>query len=188
MKGYLVCFLLGVAAALSLSLGNHYYLFPAALAGLALADRRAYRIFLRWKLWLFFLLVVAIPVVVVAPRDAEWIGINYTATMLRLNLLMVERSILLMLSLKMLTGRISPFELSRSMKRAGLAQFDEVFRLSQKMLPGLRTTVTLAFREVAWRRTARHPSQLIALLSRLVAGIVYSARHSALPVMQEELE
>jgi len=186
MKWSLLYFFLGVIAALLLNEHNHLCLFPAALAGLALIDRRAFRIFLRWKLWLFFLLLVAIPVLVVGPRDARWINLPYNSTMLRLNLLMVERSILLMLTLRMFTNRISPAALSRGLARIHLQQFDEVFRLSQSMLPELSAAIGRSFKDVQWRQVARHPSGMMPLLSRLVASIIFAARRSAPSAGQEE--
>jgi hypothetical protein len=180
MKRNLLYFCLIVAAAVLLSDANHLYLFPAALVALALVDWRTYRIFLRWKLWLFFLLLVAIPVLLVGPRDARWLGIAYNSTMLRLNILMVERSIVLMLSIKMFTNRLSPETLSRGLTRLRLHQFDRVFRLSQDMLPELRTTVTASLREVNWRQIIRRPAAITPLLSRLVASIVFTARKSSM--------
>ncbi len=171
-------FFLGVAAALSLKEGNHLYLFPASLAVLGLAEPRAYRIFLRWKLVLFFALLVAIPVFLLSPRDGRWLGVPFNSAMLRLNLLMVERSIILMLSIKMLTNRLSPQTLSRGLSMLRLQQLERVFGISQALLPGLRETVTGFFMDVEWRQMVRRPAGLNTLLSRLVATVIFTARNS----------
>jgi len=174
----LTYFFLSLAAALSLKEGNHFYLFPVALAVLGLADPRAYRIFLRWRIWLFFTFLVAIPVFLLSPRDGRWLGVPFNSAMLRLNLLMVERSIILMLSIKMLTNRLSPETLSRGLSVLRLQQLDRVFTLSQAMLPGLRETVSAFFKDVEWRRIVRRPNHLHTLLSRLVATVIFTARNN----------
>ncbi len=174
----MIYFFLGVAAALSLKEGNHFYLFPLALVVLGLAEPRAYRIFLRWKLWLFFALLVAIPVILPSPRDGRWLGVPFNSAMLRLNLLMVERSIILMLTIKMLTNRLSPLTLSRGLSVLRLQQLDQVFRLSQAMLPELRETIAVFFKDVEWRHIGRRPAKLHALLSRLIAAVLFTARNS----------
>lgn len=171
-------FFLGVSAALSLKEGNHLYLFPAALVMVGLAEPRVYRIFLRWKLWLFFVFLVAIPVFLLSPRDGRWFGVPFNSAMLRLNLLMVERSIILMLTIKMLTQRLSPQALSRGLSMLRLHQLDRVFALSQAMLPGLRETVVMFFKDVKWRQIVRRPDNLNTLLSRLVATVIFTARTS----------
>ena len=94
MKRSLLYLLLGLGAALLLRESNQLYLFPAALLLLTLIDPRAWRIFRRWKLWLFFFFVVAVPVLFVGTRDALWLTIPYNSRMLALNLVMLERSII----------------------------------------------------------------------------------------------
>jgi hypothetical protein len=184
MKRYVACFFLTLTAALLLKDQTHLFLFPATLTALALIDRRAFRIFLKWKLWLLFLLLVAIPVLLVGTRDARWFGLPYNSAMLHLNLIMVERSMIIMLAVKMLTNRLTPEILSGGLKRLRLHQFEQVFSLAQTMLPELRDTVRDELKEVEWRKAARSPASMTTLLSRLVAKIVFYARrrsHHALP-------
>lgn len=179
MKRALVSLFLGVGAALLVQQTNSLFLFPAALLVLTLIDPRAWRIFRRWKLWLFFLLVVAIPVLLVAPREAQWQGIPYNPRMLELNLVMIQRSILLMLTIKIFTNRLSPEMLSRALARLRLHHFDQVFSLARSMLPELRTIVSAGLQQVEWRRALRRPSGLISQLGALVARIVYATRRSS---------
>ncbi|HNW58669.1 MAG TPA: hypothetical protein PKI62_03200 [bacterium] len=178
MKRALLFLAAGITAALTLGVSNQIWLFPVAVAAVAMIDRRAFRIFQRWKLWLFFVLIVAIPVLLVGNKDAIWLGLPYNSRMLRLNLLMVERSILLMLTIKSFTNRLSPERLSNGLKRLHLHQFDEVFRLAQGMLPELHKTVSAELNGIEWRRALRRPDGLTAGLGRLVARLVFTARRS----------
>ncbi|HOT97648.1 MAG TPA: hypothetical protein PLN61_04865 [bacterium] len=176
MKAALFGLAAGIASALLLRESTHVFLFPATLAVLAAIDLHAFRIFRRWKLWLFFILIVAFPVLLVGTRDARCLGVPYNSSMFRLNLIMVERSILLMLAIKAFTNRLSPEMLSRGLAMLHLHQFDQVFRLSQSMLPELRSIVTTELQKIQWRKLVWHPAQLIALLGRLVARLVFTAR------------
>ena len=179
MKRHLLYLLLGLGAALLLRESNQLYLFPAALILLTLIDPRAWLIFRRWKLWLFFFFVVAIPVLFVGSRDALWLTIPYNSRMLTLNVVMVERSIVIMLAVKMFTNHLSPEMLSRGLARLRLQQFDEVLGLARTMLPGLQETVGAELQEVEWRKALRRPSGLIAQLGGLVSRILFAARHGA---------
>jgi len=179
MKRSLLYLLLGLGAALLLRESNQLYLFPAALLLLTLIDPRAWRIFRRWKLWLFFFFVVAVPVLFVGTRDALWLTIPYNSRMLALNLVMLERSIIIMLAIRMFTNRLSPEALSRGLARLRLQQFDEVFGLARTMLPELQETVGAELKGVEWRKALRRPSGLIAQLGALVARILFTARGGA---------
>jgi len=44
------------------------------------------------------------------------------------------------------------------------------------MLPELRSIVTTELQKIQWRKLVWHPAQLIALLGRLVARLVFTAR------------
>jgi hypothetical protein len=176
MKRYLFLFAAGAAAALLLRESNQFWLFPAVLIVLAVTDRTIFRIFRRWKLWFFLALLVAVPVLLVGEKDGSWMGLAYNSGMLRLNLLMVERSIILMLTIKMFTNRLEPESISRALAWLRLHQFDQVFRLAQKMLPGLRTHVSAALQDVEWRKVARRPASFTSLLGQLVARLIHAAR------------
>lgn len=177
----------GAAAALLLRESNHHWLFPAALVALAILDLRLFRMLRSWKLWLFLLLLVAIPVLLVGEKDASWLGVPYNSAMLRLNLLMVERSLVLMLTIRLFTSRLSPQTISAALARLHLRQFDLVFRHAQAMLPEVRSTVTASLREVEWRQLARRPDGVIHLLGQLVARLIHAARRrqSAAPAPDE---
>lgn len=188
MKQYSLVFLLGIAAALFLDETTHAVLFPAALLVMALIDWRAYRIFRRWKLWLFFMLLILIPVLLVNPKDAEWSGIPYNTRMFYLNLIMVERSILIMLSLKLFTNHISLDAISGGLKRLRLHQFEQVFRLAMAMLPQVRSIAAASFKGVHWRMILVQRPGLFKALSQFIAQIIFETRQAGSPAQAKESE
>ncbi len=178
MKWYVFIFILGVAAALFLNETTHLVLFPVALLGLALIDWRAYRIFRRWKMWLFFILLLLIPVLLVNPKDAEWLGIPCNRRMFQLNLIMVERSILIMLSLKLFTNHISLDSISAGLKRLRLHQFEQVFRLAMTLLPQVRAIAAASFKGIHWRMILVQRAGLFKALSQFIAQIIFQTRQA----------
>ncbi len=175
MKRYAFCFLLGIAAALSLNERTHLILFPAALLAVAMVEHRAYRIFRHWKLWFFFIFILLIPVLLVPPKDAAWLGAAYNSRMLRLNFIMVERSVLIMLSIRLFTTHISLDHLSHGLTQIGLVQFERVFRLAMELLPQIRMAATDTFKELPLKTLLKRPTLLLNLASRLVAQIIFQA-------------
>lgn len=175
MKRSFVYLILGITAAVCLRENNQNILFPVALSLLAIIDWRIFRLFLRWKLWFFFALLIAIPILLVGSKDAVWLGVPYNAAMLKLNILMVERSIVIMLTVKMFTNRLSFEAISRGLIRMKLVQFEQVFRLALAMLPEVRSIMMTLLQNLSWRQLRTSRAELFPLLSRIIAKMILHA-------------
>ena len=186
MRRYSILLILGLMAALFLNQGNHLLLFPATLMILIAADLALFRHFLRWKLFLSLSLLVLVPTLLVGPRNAAWAGIPYNSTMLGLNLLMMERSLLILLAIKLFTQHLPVGSISRGLIRLRLYQFDRVFHLSLDLLPEMRTMVTSALHRWDWRQVVHRRAGFFQLLSQLIAQIVFRARNVASAIDHHE--
>jgi len=186
MKRYLFFLLLGLAVALLLNERNHAILFPAALIALWLINRSGFAILLRWKMWLFLALLIAIPVLLVGSKNASVWGIGYNRGMLLLNTLMVERSLVILLTVRAFTNHLSAEDIARGLNRLRLYQFNHVLQLSLAMMPEVRTMVTDSMRRTSWRQILRQRSALMPAISRLMANIIFRAGKMATAVPKEE--
>lgn len=175
MNRYTLLFLFSLTAALLVKESNHQWLFPAVMALLAGFDRRSLRILLRWKLWLLLAMLILIPALLVGSKDMVWLGLPCNGRMLRLNLIMVERSLIIMLSVKMFTNHLSPEAISSGLTRMHLRQFDHIFRLSMALLPEIRSMVMNSMKGLNWRQLLLRRGQLFSLLSQLLARILHRA-------------
>jgi len=183
LNRYTLLFLLTLAAAVLVNEANHRLLFPAVMTLLAWSDRRSLRLLLRWKLWLLLALLILVPSLLVGNKDQVWLGMPYNSSMFRLNLLMVERSLIIMLSVRMFTNHLSPDVLSHTLVRMRLHRFNRIFHLALALLPDIRVLVMNSLQNLDWRRLHRR-GHLLSLLSQLIARIIHQA--GKISIMQND--
>ncbi len=147
MKKNLLILMIFLGIALSLNIKNQWFLVPAVLGTIFLMDRKVFRMILKWK-FLFFLalLVLAVPLFA-GIKDAAFYGIPYSSQMFHMSVVMAGRSIIILLSLRLFTSRISVEQLAEGMQRIHLRQFSQVFALSMQTLPQIRTIAGTTYRE-----------------------------------------
>jgi hypothetical protein len=147
MKKNFLIFLLFLAMALMLDFSNQHIIFPFALLSIALLNISVYRLFLRWKFLLFLaILVLAVPLFI-GEKDAVFMGISYATGIFRSSVVMAERSIILLMGLNHFTSRISVDQMARVMANSRFKNFSQVFSLSMKALPDVKSITTETFHE-----------------------------------------
>ncbi len=147
MKKSLFILTVFMAIAVSINLTNQYILFPLALVGVAILNRSVFRILLRWKLWFFLaVLILAVPLFA-GDKDASLLGVSYSSELFRTGIVMVQRSIVILLGLKLFTSRISLDRLAAAMRQTRFKKFSQVFSLSMRALPGIRSITVSTFHE-----------------------------------------
>lgn len=176
MKRYLFVSVALVVMALMISTANMAYLLPVALALVLLADRRAARILIRWKFLLFLsILIFGVPLFI-GSRSAHLAGIPYSPDIFQMSLAMGLRSVLILMSVKILTGHISVEQMARGLQRMRLRRFSQVFAVSMGVMPHIREITLDTFRE--YRRSSRRLnlfSDTLTWSARLIARLLHFA-------------
>ena len=166
MKRYFYLFILVLISAILINQSNQWFIFPPMILLLFLVDRQAFRIFLNWKFdFLLLVLFAGIPLVL-GKNDASWYGIPYSSDYLLMSLVMIKRSILILLGIKMFIHKISLEQISRSLQKIRLQRFSEVFSTAMRVLPEVRVITSNTYRE--FKRTPRDKNILSHLYDWLV--------------------
>lgn len=151
MKRPLLVLALQLALALSLDAGNLALLFPVALLPVLLLHPPAFRILLRWRLLAFLAAMVGAVPLVAGTRSATTLGVPYSPEYVSISLVMAARSLVILLGLRAFTGRISLSQLALAARSTRFRGFAEAFGLAMDLLPTLRDTTRVTYRE--YRRT-----------------------------------
>lgn len=173
-SGFILLVLL--ALALAVSYRNQLYVVPAAIVLILAVDKAVFRVLLKWKLLVFLaILVFGVPVFA-GNKDAVRWGIRYSTEIFQMSLVMVYRSIIILMAIKMFTRRISIQQIAGALEKARLRQLSQVFALAMTILPGLRDLVSVNLREC--RSNIRRwylPGPMFRCLVLLVARIIQYA-------------
>ena len=184
MKRYVLLSVILVSSAFFITFENLRLVVPAALLAVFVADRRAMRIFLRWKFLLFLaILAFGIPLFI-GNRNDMFLGISYSHDVFQMSLVMVHRSVIILLSIKMFTNHISVEQMAAALQRIRLKQFSQVFSISMRALPEIRTIAVSTFQE--YRQSPKRKNifsesfdWLVKLVVRLLAyADQFSVEHS----------
>ncbi len=176
MKRYLLLFAVFIILALALNEKNHWYILPAVLFMILIINRQSFLIFLKWKFIILLLfLLLGIPLVL-GNKDAQLGGISYSTEYLRLSGIMVSRSIIILLSIKMITGKISLSQISKGLQRIHLHQFSQVFSIAMHVLPEIQSISRNTLKEFKFRDSHGNIfSRVYHLLITLVVKILLFA-------------
>ncbi|OGB70067.1 MAG: hypothetical protein A2Y94_01820 [Caldithrix sp. RBG_13_44_9] len=176
MKRYFYLFIGILISAVLINQTNQWFIFPPMILILFLVNRQAFHIFLNWKFdFLLFNLFVGIPLLL-GKKDASWYGIPYSSEYFLMSLVMIKRSILILLGIKMFTNKISIQQISRSLQKIHLQRFSEVFSTALRVLPEVRVITHNTYRE--FKRTPRDKniiSHLYDWLVKLAVRILFFA-------------
>jgi len=150
-----------------------------------------FRILFKWKFLLFLgILVFGVPLFA-GEKDAVFYGFHYSGYMFRMSVVMAGRSVLILMAIKLFTGRISVEQIAAGMKRIHLRHFSEVFALSMQALPEIRYIATTTYREHREAPRKRNIfSHLFGFAVQLIVRIIeyaenFSVQHSPKDVSNE---
>lgn len=169
------CALLGLAFALPRSL---LPIAPVIAVGmLTWLDRRLLRDLRRPGLWLLLAVLMVLPPLAIAPRDATLWRVPYNAPLLWEGLAMVCRGSTVTVALLLLGRGVSPASIQRAFARLGLRQVGLAVAVALDLLPVtrrafLRTTLALRLRGGLGRRLPYNLGRLV------VAVLVQTVRLS----------
>jgi energy-coupling factor transporter transmembrane protein EcfT len=147
MKKNLIILAFFILLAVSLNINNYYILFPFSLAGIGILNISVFRILSKWKLWFFLAVLVLLVPLIAGNKDSILLGISYSSDLFRTGLIMVQRSIIILLALKLFTSRISLDKLAEAMQRTRFQCFSRVFSISMQVLPDIRSITVNTFHE-----------------------------------------
>jgi hypothetical protein len=152
---------------------NQLLLAPLAVVPVVVMGPGAFRMLLRWKLLAFLAVMVGAVPLLLGEKTAAFHGIPYSPEYVKATLVMASRSIVILLSLKLFTQRLSLDELADYLARTRFHQFGEAFTLSLELLPQLRGTVREAYVEyrqaLPGRNVIRHTmSWTVELIARVL--------------------
>lgn len=176
MKRYLFFLIILMIMAVSVNFTNQWFLVPVALAFLALLDLQVFRILLKWKFLLFLaILVFGVPLFA-GTKDKSFLGIPYSFEIFQMSVEMAHRSVIILMSVKMFTNRISVDQMARAMQRIRLRQFSQVFALALKVLPEIRVITVNTFKEYRTReRRQNFIADAFHWLVKLMVRIIHYA-------------
>lgn len=156
MKKNLIILAFFIILAISLNATNDYILFPLAVAGICILNRSVFRILSKWKLWLFLAVLVLLVPLFAGNKDAILLGVSYSSELLGTSFIMVQRSIIILLALKLFTSRISLDKLAEAMEQTRFKRFSRVFSISMRVLPDIRSITVDTFHEHRYSRGKRN--------------------------------
>jgi hypothetical protein len=152
---------------------NQLLLVPLALLPVVVLGPGAFRMLLRWKLLLFLAVMVGAVPLLLGHKTATFMGIPYAPAYVEATLVMASRSLVILLSLKLFTQRLSLEELAERLARTRFHQFGEAFTLAMELLPHFRHTATEAYAEYRLELPGRNPvrhtaSWVIEVIARVL--------------------
>jgi hypothetical protein len=166
MKKYIFIFVILIACAFLVSWKWQWYIAPPALFVITLIHRDAFQVIFQWKFLLFlFLILFGIPLFL-GDKNASVLGIWYSSEYFQKSTVMINRSLIILLSIRMITGKMSPEQVSNVFKKMRLKNFSEVYSIAITVLPDLNTIARESFRH------ASSPPQKSHILKRFYEKIV----------------
>lgn len=148
MKSILLITILFIGSAGLLSWHSQWFIIPPAFLTILIIHPQAFQLFLKWKFVIFiFLLLFGIPLLL-GEKNSTLLGISYSYEYFQKSLVMVNRSLIILLSIRMFTGKISPERLSMWLKKLHLNNFSEVLSISMGVLPELKVITRKSLRQV----------------------------------------
>ncbi len=160
---------------------NMLFIFTLAMISGVIIDLKALRPLLRWK-FLFFLgiLVFGTPLFI-GSRQSSFLGIPYSADILRMSANMALRSVIILMAIKIFTNHISIEQMSNWLKRVRLKNFSEVFATSMKMMPKVKEISLQTFEE--FRHSPKNLnmfSQAFTWTAKLIARLLFFVEDSVI--------
>jgi energy-coupling factor transporter transmembrane protein EcfT len=173
MKSALALLAAQLLVAFCITFENQLILFPLALLPVAFLAPRAFRMLLNWKLLVFLGVMVGLIPLLLGDKTATFLGIPYAPDYVRATVVMASRSLVILLSLRLFTQRLSLEELADALARTRFRQFGEAFTLAMELLPQLRGTAMQAYgeyrRAMPGRNIVRHTlSWTVELIARVL--------------------
>ena len=194
MKKFFLIVAVLTAGAVNLTFENQVYIVPAAWALIFFTDRTALRILANWKFSVFLLLLVGGCPMVLGERSGTFLGIAYSRELFQINAVMAQRSLIILFSVRLLTGNMSPAWLTARLEKIGWHRLSAVYGAALTLLPEVRTLGKDMYAEFRERRKnglkLREGKAFIAFfLARLILyddARSYSARALPLPPGSEQ--
>jgi hypothetical protein len=166
MKKIFFITIIFIALAILLNWHTQWYIIPTVFLTIFAIHPQAFHLFLKWKFILFILLLlVGIPLLL-GEKNATFWGIRYSYEYFQKSLIMVNRSLIILLSIRMFTGKIAPEQLSIWLKKVHLRNFSDVLSVSMGVLPELKTITKESYHQSQNSITNDH------FLKKIFNGIV----------------
>jgi len=147
MKNIVFITILFIGSAVVLNWHSQWFIIPPVFLTILFIHPQAFQLFLKGKFVLFILLLLLGIPLLLGAKSANLMGISYSFEYFQKSLVMVNRSLIILLSIRMFTGKISPEQLSIWLKRLHLNNFSEVLSISMGVLPELKVITRESFRE-----------------------------------------
>jgi hypothetical protein len=185
VKKYFIAFFVLLAIALNVSYENQIFIVPLAWIIVAVVDAGAFKLLRRWRFILFLAVLVLGTPLFIGDRAALFMGIQFSPEILRMNLAMAHRSIIILLSIRVLTDHIPIGHISQSLNRLGLPRLSRVVAISFQMLPQIKSMSIDSyngFRQDKRGRSALFKGfdQIAMLMARLLVFADRIAENSAM--------
>ena len=147
MKRILLITLLFIGLAVLLSWNSQLFIIPPVFLTIFFIHPKAFHLFLKWKFDIFILLLLLGIPLLLGEKNATVFGIPYSYEYFQKSLVMVNRSLIILLSIRMFTGKISPEQLSIWLTKLHLHNFSKVLSISMGVLPELKVITHKSYRE-----------------------------------------
>ena len=151
MKRYLLLFFIFIILAMMIDSENQWYITLPLLTVIFFISRSSFRLFMKWKLILLLCFLAFGAPLILGIKDCSFLGIPYSSEYLMISTIMVNRSIIILLSIKMITQKIPVDQMSRGLQRIRLKQFSQVFSTALIVLPEVKLLTKTTFQEFKTR-------------------------------------
>lgn len=170
MKITLFLLIIFIGLAVCITFENQWFIVPPVLIVIFITEKKAFELFLKWKFVLFMIILsLGIPLFL-GEKDASLGGISYSKEYFQMSIVMVQRSIIILLSVRMFTNRISTAEISQGLHRIKMQKFGQVFAISMHALPEIKQITLSTITE--FRKAPRSQNIFIKLYNYMVKLIV----------------
>ena len=159
MKKYIASSLILLAIALNVSFENLIFFVPLAWSIIAVVDPGAFRLLRRWRFLIFLALLILGTPLFIGDRSATFMGVPYSLEIFRMNLAMAHRSIIILLSIRVLTNHIPIDHISRHINRLRFPRLSQAVAISFRMLPQIKSITIESYKD--FRQNERIQSGLV---------------------------
>lgn len=168
----IIIFFIFLISAMFVNYQNQLYIGLPAVLILLLQNPKGAGILLKWKVWMFFLFILFIVPIFSFKRDAQFLSVPYSTKFFRMNVAIVWRAVIIILSLRALTHKISMKQLSSRIKKIKYYNFGEVLATALTVFPLVKEIVLDINNDWKKKRKRLLPSNILNSIVELFARVI----------------
>lgn len=134
-----------IISAFFLSRNNHLYFIIPALLLIFYTGSSTLKFLLKPRYFVFIILIVFIPALIIGKADLNILGLNFSSDIFLMNVIMIQRSIMILAGLKILTKTTDVHKLMTYADKFGMKNLSKTVSLSKSLLPEIKIITSKYF-------------------------------------------